>query len=49
MFYAGESFGDEWDVWVGAFGCGGTYRLVRTAIAGIALTSLLGLGTGAVF
>ena len=44
-----ESLGDDRDIGVGAFGCGGTNLLVGTASTGIALAGFLGLGTRAVF
>jgi hypothetical protein len=47
--YLGESFGDNWDVGVGAFGCGGTDLLVWATSAGITLTSLLRFRAWAVF
>lgn len=49
MFYAGETGRDEGDVWVGAFGGGGTDSLVGTSSAGVSGACESGLGTGAVF
>ena len=49
MFYTSKAFRNEWDVGIGTFGCRGTYRLIRTAIAGVALTGLLRLGARTVF
>ena len=47
--YLGESFGDDWDVGVGAFGRGGADLLVWATGTGIALSSLLGFRAWTVF
>lgn len=44
-----ESLGDDRDIGVGAFWCGGADLLVGTASTGIALAGFLRLGTRAVF
>lgn len=49
MFYAAETGGDEWDVGVWAFGCGGAYFLIWTGVAGGALAGELGLWSWAMF
>lgn len=49
MSYLRESFSDDRDVGVGAFGRGGADLLVWATGTGIALTSLLGFRTWAVF
>lgn len=49
VLYRGEACGDDGDVGVGALGCGGAYCLVGAAGAIVSGTSLLRLGTWAVF
>lgn len=48
MSYLGESFCDDWNIGVGAFGRGSAYLLIGTAGACIALTGFLGFRTWAV-
>lgn len=44
-----KTFGDDWDIWIGAFGRGSTNGLIRAAGAGISLTCLFGLGAWTMF
>lgn len=44
-----QAFGDDGDIWIGAFGGGGADGLVGTTGAGIAFTGLFRLGTWTMF
>lgn len=44
-----KTFGDDRDIWIGAFGRGSTDRLIGAAGAGISLACLFGLGAWTMF